>query len=309
MELRHLRYFVAVADELHFGRAAAKLQISQPPLSQQIRKLEEELGVELFRRTKRAVQLTPPGRAFLDRARQLLLEAERTIEATRQAARGVIGRIEVGYVPTAEIRIVPRLLRIFRKRLPQVEVGLHQLNPSEQIEALHDSRIDVAITRLPLEEEGIETQAFLREDMRLAVETGSLLARSSVITPEQVNNVPLLMFPRQLAPGLHDSIVSYFRQAGVAPRLSYALGSIGSGLGLVASGVGVSVVPAAVEDIRFRGVTYRPFRKPALTSDLAIARLAETPTPLQEFFLKAIRELYPHAPESAPKAGLVPRPG
>src|SRR5438552_6461734 len=168
MELRHLRYFVAVAEELHFGRAAARLRISQPPLSQQIMGLERELGVELFRRTKREVQVTAAGRAFLDRARQVLAEVDRAIEAVRRAARGVVGRIEVGYVPTAEIRIVPRLLREFRKRYPQVEVGLHPLNPGEQVEALRHSRIDLALTRRLLDE-GITFERFLRESLLLAV--------------------------------------------------------------------------------------------------------------------------------------------
>jgi DNA-binding transcriptional LysR family regulator len=284
---------VAVADELHFGRAAAKLQISQPPLSQQIRHLEEELGVELFRRTKRQVQLTSAGRALLDRARLLLLEVDRAVEATRQAARGVVGRIEVGYVPTAEIRVIPRLLEVFRRRHPQVEVGLHLLNPIDQTEALKQSRIDVALTRLPLDEQGIKTERFLREDMILAVSGKSPLARSGPVRPEQLQGVPLLLFPRQVAPAMHDTIVGYFRNAGVSPKLAYAVGSISGGLGLIAAGMGVSIVPEAVEDIRFSGVVYRRLASPGPRSDMGIARLREAPTPLQEFFLKVIRELYP----------------
>jgi len=293
MELRHLRYFVAVADELHFGRAASRLQMSQPPLSQQIRRLEGELGVELFRRTKRAVQLTSAGRVFLGRAQQLLLEASRAVEATRQAARGVVGRIDVGYVPTAEIRILPRILKFFRRKLPRVEVGLHQQNPAEQIEALRQSRIDVGLTRLPIDEEGIKTEPFLREQLLLAVRAGSELARVATVGPARLHSAPLLMFPRALAPGPHDSILAYFRNAGVAPRLNYGLGSIVGGLGLVAAGVGVSIVPESLQALRFRGVVYRPMGKPGLTSDLGVARLDEPPTPLQSFFLKAIRELFP----------------
>lgn len=296
MELRHLKYFVAVADELHFGRAAAKLQISQPPLSQQIKRLEGELGVELFRRTKREVQLTSAGRAFLERARQLLLEVDRAVEATRQASRGVVGRIEVGYVPTAEIRIIPRLLKVFRSRFPQVEVGLHLLNPVDQMEALKQSRIDVALTRLPLDEPGIRTEKFLREDTLLAVAAGSPLARGGPVRPEQLQGVPLLMFPRPIAPAMHDSIVGYLRAAGISPKLTYSIGSISGGLGLIAAGMGVSIVPEAVADIRFNGVVYRRLARPGPSSDMGIARLREAPTPLQEFFLKVLRELYPKRP-------------
>ncbi len=292
MELRHLKYFVAVAEELHFGRAASRLQISQPPLSQQIRRLEEELGVELFRRTKRKVQLTSAGRAFLDRARQLLQEVERAVEATRQAARGIVGRIEVGYAPTAEIRVIPRLLQRIRERFPQVEVGLHLLNPADLTEALRQSRIDVALTRLPLEEEGIRTERFLREQLLLAVGARSPLARCETVHPEKLQGVPLLMFPRSLAPALHDSIVGYFRAAGVSPQLTYAIGSISGGLGLIASGMGVSIVPESVEDIRFSGVVYRRLAAPAPWSDMGIARLRETPTPLQEFFRRTVLGLF-----------------
>jgi DNA-binding transcriptional LysR family regulator len=258
--------------------------MSQPPLSQQIRRLEGELGVELFRRTKRAVQLTSAGRVFLNRAQQLLLEAGRAVEATRQAARGIVGRIDVGYVPTAEIRILPRILALFRKRLPRVEVGLHQQNPAEQIEALRQARIDVGLTRLPLDEEGIRTERFLREDMLLAVRAGTPLARCRAIGPELLHSAPLLMFPRALAPGPHDSILAFFRNAGVAPRLNYGLGSIVGGLGLVAAGVGLCIVPESLRALRFRGVVYRPMKKPGLTSDLGVAYLEESPTPLQEFY-------------------------
>jgi len=293
MELRHLRYFVAVAEELHFGRAADRLEMSQPPLSQQIRRLEGELGVELFRRTKRDVQLTAAGRVFLPRARGLLLEADRAVETARQAARGVVGRLEVGYIPTAEIRIVPRLHALFRKRLPRVELGLHQMPPAELADALRQSSLDVALVRLPMDEDGIRTTPFLREPLLVAVKAGSALSRSRSIQPEQLHRMPLLMFPHRVAPGLHDSIAAYFRNAGSAPSLRDAISSIGGGLGLVAAGVGVCLVPEAVRDVRFRGVTYRPLAGPGLWSKMAVAQLREPPTPLQEFFQKAIAELYP----------------
>lgn len=293
MELRHLRYFVAVAEELHFGRAAIRLQISQPPLSQQIRRLEKELGVELFRRTKRDVQMTSAGKALLERARLLLVEVERSIEAARLAARGVIGRIEIGYVPTAEIRIIPRLLRAFRRRFPQVEVGLHLLPPAEQVEALKQSRIDVALTRLPLEDKGIRTERFFREGTLLAVSRKSPLAKAAAVSPERLEGIPILMFPRLASPALHDAIVGYFRSAGSTPKLTYAVSSIIGGLGLISAGMGVSIVPEAVKDIRFSGVAYRPLTPPAPYSDMGIARLREAPTALQDLFLKLMRHLYP----------------
>jgi DNA-binding transcriptional LysR family regulator len=293
MELRHLRYFVAVAEELHFGRAARRLQISQPPLSQQIRRLEEELGVELFRRTKRDVRMTSAGQAFLERARRLLVEVERSVESTRQAARGVVGRLEIGYVPAAEIRVLPRVLRAFRRRFPRVETGLRLLTPAEQVDALRQGRVDVAITRLPLREEGVRVERFLREECRVAVSRRHPLARRAVLGPDDLRGLPLLLFPRAAAPALHDAILGYFRTADGSPKLAYGLHSVGSGLGLVAADLGVSIVPSSFEAMRFPGVAYRRLAPPVPFGEYGLLTLKEAPSPLQLVFLKLVRELFP----------------
>src|SRR5689334_5740766 len=152
MELRHLRYFLAVAEELHFGRAATRLGIAQPPLSQQIRQLEQELGATLLNRTKRRVELTPAGRAFLEHTRQILAETERAKRVARRAGRGEIGRLAIGFVSSADLDVLPRVLRAWRERFPDVEVELHALLTAAQVDALGRGRLDVGFIRLPADE-------------------------------------------------------------------------------------------------------------------------------------------------------------
>src|SRR5512132_1230001 len=163
MELRHLRYFLAVAEELHFGRAAARVRIAQPPLSQQIRQLEQELGITLFNRTKRRVELTPAGRAFLEHARQILAETERAKRVAQRAGRGEIGRLAIGFVASADLDLLPRVLRVWRARFPDVDVELHALLTAAQAEALRHGRVDVGFVRLPMDETGLVVDAITRE--------------------------------------------------------------------------------------------------------------------------------------------------
>ena len=165
VELRHLRSFFAVAEELHFGRAAARLHISQPPLSQQIRRLEDELGARLFRRTKRRVELTPAGSAFLTEARQTLAQAERTVRAAQRAERGEQGELAVGYVTSATYGPLPDVIRRFRQRFPDVELRLQNLRSVEQRQALVDRRIDVGFVRLPVTDPRIIYEALWRESV------------------------------------------------------------------------------------------------------------------------------------------------
>src|SRR2546426_5569509 len=167
MELRHLRYFVAVAEELHFGRAAKRLGISQPPLSQQIRALEDQLGVELLRRTRRNVRMTSAGEVFLQAARRILRGVEDSVEVTRRAARGEVGTLNVGYAPGVEIEILPRVLRAFARRYPAVDLRLSPLHSREQLEALRQKAIDVGFVRLPLAGEDLRIEQIHREPLVL----------------------------------------------------------------------------------------------------------------------------------------------
>lgn len=293
MELRHVRYFVAVAEELHFGRAARRLHISQPPLSQQIRNLERELGVELFRRTRREVRLTPAGDAFLASARQLVREVELSVDAARRAARGQPGVFTMGYSPLAEIRILPRLVRKLRARFPEVEVRLQSLSPADQIDALRRDAIDAGLLTLPVAAGRALLRPLLEESVLVALPAAHPLARQRRITPCDLREVPLVLFARAQAPVLHDTLRSYARAESAAPRAVHEAATLMGALTVVASGAGASLVSESARDFRIKGVTYRPLEKPGSAVKFAAATSPDGNNPLRKAFLEVIHALYP----------------
>ena len=169
MELRHLRYFVAVAEELHFGRAAVRLRMAQPPLSQQIQALERDLGVVLINRTTRRVALTAAGAAFLLEARRVLEQAERAVHTAQRASRGEIGHLAIGFVPSADLDILPRALRLWRKRFPETDIELRALLPGQQVEALRHGQIQLGILRLPVDDRSLVVKSIHREPLMAAL--------------------------------------------------------------------------------------------------------------------------------------------
>ncbi len=285
MELRHLRYFVAVAEELHFGRAATRLGMAQPPLSQQIRRLEEELGVLLFERTKRRVQLTEAGRVFLDEARRTLAQAERAARAAQRAQRGEIGRLEVGYVGSAAFDVLPEILRTFRARFPEVELALHELTTAQQVRALDDERIGVGFLRPPLYDGRLASRVILREPLVVALPATHPLAHHRRIPLGALAGEPFILYPRHLAPGPYDQVLSLCHQAGFSPRVTQEAVEMQTIAGLVAAGIGVSLVVATVQDLRSSGVVYRALDGAAPTMDLAIAWRRDDPSRVLAAFL------------------------
>ena len=213
MELRHLRYFVAVAEECHFGRAAKRLFISQPPLSRQIRDLEEELGVELLDRSKQRVRMTDAGRQFLEGARQTLVQAERTIGLAKQAAEGKTGFLSIGYIPTGDLGVIPKVLRPFRKKFPLVELELRSLPVVPQIEELRRERIHLGFLRLPVQAPDLRIEYVHTESLIIALQENHPLTRQGRIPLVALASEPFLMFPRRLAPTYYDELVSFFRAA------------------------------------------------------------------------------------------------
>lgn len=186
MELRHLRYFIAVAEELHFSRAAEILHIAQPPLSQQIQSLEKELGTQLFIRTKRSIQLTPAGKAFLVEAKKVMAQAERAILAARQAHDGILGQLEIGFVGTAIAETLPTILKAFHERYPLVETKLQNLVTTEQIQALHEGQIQVGILHPPILDASLNLEIICREPLVVALATDHALARQEHIALTQL---------------------------------------------------------------------------------------------------------------------------
>lgn len=267
MELRHLRYFIAVAEERHMTRAAERLGMQQPPLSQQIRALENELGVQLFRRKPRGVELTDAGTAFLEHARAILSQVERASTTTRRTARGEQGRVAVGFTSSAPFHpFVPRVIRNFREHSPLVSLALEESGSGELVQALHTEEIDAAFIRSPLADVvGLEVTPLLAEEMVAALPMGHAYATRN----DDKRRLPLValanenfvLYKRPGGPGLYDTIITACRGAGFSPRVGQEAPRILSTLNLVAAGLGVSIVPASLRRLAMDGVVYRSIVK------------------------------------------------
>jgi DNA-binding transcriptional LysR family regulator len=279
MELRHLRYAVAVADELHFARAAARLHIAQPPLSQQIKGLEEELGVRLFDRTNRRVRLTDAGAAFVAEARRTLASAERAADAARRAARGETGRLALGYVTSVAYQLLPAIVRAFRRRAPDVTLVLEEMIAGEQTRALAAGALDVGFMRRPPPlEPGLIGTTLKREPIIVALPRDHALAALRMIRLRDLAGELLVVFPARPRPSWADVEIDLCRRAGFEPRTQEAV-EMASALSLVAAGIGVTLVPESVRAVRRPGVVFRPL-VPAPTSELLMVRRAGPPSEL-----------------------------
>jgi DNA-binding transcriptional LysR family regulator len=263
MELRHLRYFVAVAEEGHITRAAERLGIQQPPLSQQIRALEVELDVQLFRRKPRGVELTDAGRALLADARRILGDVDQALSRTRRTGRGEEGRITVGFTSSAPFHpFVPRVLRNFREDFPQVAMTLEEGGTADLVAAIRAEQIDAAFIRSPVPEgENIATYDILEEPMCIAMPASHRLARGAKTKPVALAGLAadaFVLYRRASGPGLYDSIVGACHDAGFNPRIEQEAPRIVATLNLVASGLGVTLVPESLSAMRLEGIRYLP---------------------------------------------------
>jgi DNA-binding transcriptional LysR family regulator len=293
MELRQLRYFAAVADELHFTRAAARLGIAQPPLSQQVRRLEQELGVKLLERTNRRVQLTDVGRAFLIEAKLTLAQADRATKVAKGTQKPQVGRLVIGAQVTAEVSVLPRLLPRFLKRLPDVNVLLQSpLNPREQVAMLRGGQIDVGFLRLPIRDPALVVLPILREALIAVLPIRHPLARRRYVTLPELALSTFVMFQRSNAPGLYDVIMGVWKAAGLQPRVLEESMRMPTVLGLVAIGRGVSFVPRAAIGLGRKGVVFRPVQPSLPTIEMGVAyRRAET-SPMVNVFLDIVETVF-----------------
>jgi DNA-binding transcriptional LysR family regulator len=282
MELRHLRYFLAVAEELHFTRAANRLGIRQPPLSIQIHQLEEEVGAPLFHRLTRGVELTEAGKLLLDEARQILDRVERAKTAIQRRARGETGRMRVGFAGATYFQPrVPALIRAYRDRYPGVVLAPEQSNTPLLVAGLHGGQIDVAFVRPPISErDGLAVEALVDEDMLVALPANHALAGGGAVSLAALATETFILFPRAIGVGLHDSILSACLRAGFSPHLGQEAPQITSIVPMVAAGFGVSVVPHSTSQIRVEGVVYLPIAGdgPRATISLAYRRDDRSPT-------------------------------
>ena len=289
MELRHLRYFVAVAEELHFHRAAERLHISQPPRSQQIRALEAELGVQLLERNRRAVALTAAGAVFLRDAREILSSVDAAAAEARSVARGQAGRLALGFVGSAMHGALPGVLRAHRRAYPRVELVLTELPTGGQLEALRAGRLDVGVLRPPVREPGLTLETIHVEPVVVALPQDHVLAGRTAVALADLVGEPFVLLARREAPGLFESLGQALADAGGVPEVVQEAREMQTVVGLVAAGLGVSLVPASVGEDAHRGVAYRPVAGPAPLVELALAWRPEDRSPVLAAFLETAR--------------------
>ncbi len=288
MELRQLRYFVAVAEELHFRRAAERMHISQPPLSQQIRALEDELGFALLVRTRRRVALTPAGDAFLRDARALLGELEGAVATARRIDAGQTGRLRINFVGSALFSILPGTVERFRRSRPAIELELHERATVDQLRAVRSGLADVGLVRPPIEDDaGLRVQTVLRERTVAALPAGHPLAGLTRVPLRRLAAEPLVLFPRDQAPGFHDLLIDALAGAGIAPRVIQYAPEMLTIIGLVAAGTGVSLVPESVQRLGLDGVTYRAVAGAPRSELVAITRTGEVSALVRAFVSEA----------------------
>lgn len=290
MELRKLHYFVALAEELHFGRAARRLHITQPPLSMAIHALEQELGVRLFERAPRRVTLTHAGAAFLEQARLLLARAQEAAELARAAARGAVGRLRIGFMSGSIYTLLPPLLREFSTRYPAVQLELRELPMPEQMQQLRRGEIDVGVVRPPVDDAELESEVVFEEPLIVALPRGHPLARRARIAVRHLANEPFVMFQRRPGLVMHHLVLRFCLQHGVTPRAAQEVAQSHAVAGLVSAGIGIALVPASIQGTRMRGVEYRPLaeKSPPVLTVLAWRR--DDASPVLAAFRRAAHE-------------------
>jgi DNA-binding transcriptional LysR family regulator len=284
VDVRRLRYFIAVAEEMHFGRAAQRLNVAQPALSRQIAALEAALGVTLFDRTRSQIKATEAAVALLPQARDVLRRIDQAALTARRAAEGGTGILNVGFVGSATYSVLPDILKAFRAAYPKVELLLHAMNTAELRHALVERQIDVAFARPSIADAEIVNEPVLTEKLIVALPDDDPLASEERISLAALQARPFVLYPRHPRPSFADQIIEICRRNGFSPIVAQETMELQTALGLVAVGVGVSLVPASVERSHRHGVAYRPLDEPAPTTELSLGYRRDSTSPLLRNF-------------------------
>ena len=290
MELRHLRYFVVVAETCHFGQAAERLQMAQPPLSQQIRQLEAELGAELLTRTTRSVKLTPAGEAFLEDARRILRSVEEAARRARQFAEGKAGTLRIGLTGTASYTQLPALARMVKEHLPDVVLDIYteMLTPAIEL-ALAAGELDVGVLRPPARDPSLTVRAIARENFVVALPAGHRLTSSDTVTVGELRAEDFIMYPAGSRSVVNEAVMRACRAADYHPHVAHESGKTSTQLSLVAAGLGIAVLPESVRGIALTGVEYRTVSG-AEEVELALAWRRTSESPLVDAFLATLED-------------------
>lgn len=287
IELRHLRYFLTLAEELHFTRAADRLGIAQPPLSQQIRSLEEMLGVKLLVR-RPSVRLTEAGEALLKVARRTLAQAEQGLEDVRRVGRGEGGTLIVGFATSTLLGPLPGLIREYRRRYPRVRLFLRELSTAEQQKALDNGTIEVGFLREPIDDETLSREIILREPFVVVLPPQHPLTKRPEIDLAEVAGEPFVHFPREVAPTLYDQVIGICRDVGFMPLVAQEASEWLTIVGLVEAGLGVSLVPSSFRRLGWGDVQYRPLKKVRTLTSVALCYKAKSLSPPAEQFVDLV---------------------
>jgi DNA-binding transcriptional LysR family regulator len=289
LDLRVLRYFVVLAETLHFGRAAARLSMSQPPLSRQIHGLERELGVELFIRGPHGVRLTPAGDALLPHARRLLREADALSAGAKELGRGDVGAVRLGFISTAAYNVLPRVLPEFHRRHPGIRLSLVESTSDAQFTGLSNDTLDAGLV-IPPVLEALQYVPLLHEPLIAALPDGRRWPRALPLA--RLAGEPFILFPRQASQGLYDLIVGLCAGAGFAPRIEQEAIQMPTIVSLVAAGMGVALVPASIAEMRRTGVVYRPLAEPGPPMEVGLAWNEASHTPAVAAFVAHVRSVF-----------------
>lgn len=291
VELRHLRYFVAVAQSGGLTSAAESLNITQPPLTRQIRQLEDLLETKLFVRQSRGMELTDAGKSLLEDARNILALTEQALERSRLAGQGKLGQLDVGVFGSVMLDIVPRIIQRFRQLHPEVEVVLHNLDRSGQIKALEERRLTVGFNRFFKEEPGLSWEVLLTENLHLAVHESHPFAKRDDVNFSEIDGQQLIMYPRSPRPGFIDHLLSMFHDQNVHPKIAQEVDDVVTAVSLVSAGVGLSFVVDSSCNLHLPGVVYLPVKdQDRATFDLCMIRRTHDDSRLLEGFLTVARE-------------------
>jgi DNA-binding transcriptional LysR family regulator len=284
-----------VAEELHFGRAAARLHMTQPPLSQAIAALEDGLGTALFLRNRRMVALTPAGSALLPEARRILSEAALLPDLARRAASGEAGRLALAFITSADYSVLPPFLRRYSERYPGVQLALQEATSDVQVDELLRGRIDAGLLIPPLPERArpdLDYMKVLDEPLILCAPTGlGILRKKGAVRLRDLPPLPLIIFPREISPALHDAILSCFRAAGITPAIGQQAIQMQTIVSLVSASMGLALVPQSVSNLMRPGVEYRALADPTPLVETGIAWRRDNASPVLKGFLELLRTI------------------
>lgn len=272
MELRRIHYFIAVAEECHFGRAAARLRMAQPPLSQQIKQLEAEMGVTLFTRSTRKVELTPAGERFLDRARQIVLSIDDAVEEAGRVADGMLGTLAIGFTGSATYDLLPSLARVLRAELPGIELDLkgEMLTP-DQVSALLDGTLDLGFLRPPVRSPDVDVRVLRREPLIAVLPEAHPLAERTKVKLADLRDEPFITYPSHNRSVVYEAVIDACKYSGFAPVRLHEVGETSTLVSFVAAGLGVALVPASVQHLQITGARYLPLAGNTCQVELALA--------------------------------------